>query len=344
MSNTTSRMPDQGANRKADDFRLIKGLTKTAKAKLHTAGILTFAQLAAMSPHEVIVAIGSSQEITAEHILREDWIGQASKLAAPTEVVVEPGIEPPAQQPIPEPDERRTSFALELKLNEDNTVRQTRVMYVESEETDAEENWPGWDETRLLGFIARRGKITSTPKVEMKETQAAPATGISIEERLNQLFSKSGVGATANAFSVTNPSVEAVPAKLVPPLSSKLEVFAGESGVPSGLAVSGEPYCVRVRLDSTEVKPLAASELAYRVTVYARHLASKFEPKQYLVIGESEGVLAATDELVFTVNGAKLSQGAYRLHAAVRFNALGTESASPRRVTTLFECGLLQIY
>ncbi|HMY73140.1 MAG TPA: hypothetical protein PLQ88_15100, partial [Blastocatellia bacterium] len=323
MSNKISRPPS--APRKADDFRIINGLPKTAKAKLHTAGILTFTQLAAMSAHEIAAAVGEETEITAERILREDWIGQAEKLAASNKEEREP-VAPPVSH---KPNETRTSFALELKLNEDRTVKQTRVMHVESEEKDAEEIWPGWDETHLLSFFAQRGKIAFPLKHEVKEPAAAPA--VSVEERLNRLFARSGVNASLISAQPPSPSADNLPSTSGAPRSKKLEVFAPGSEASSGSTPSGQPYCVRVSLDS---KP-AAKQLTYNVTVYAKSLSPAAEATQRLVIGESEGVLAATDNLACAIEGAKLSQGAYRLSAAVRFKTVNSESDSPRQFTTL---------
>ncbi len=335
MSNKTSRAP--GAQRKADDFRIINGLPKTSKARLHAAGILTFAQLAAMSAHEIAAAIGEEAEITAERILREDWIGQAEKLAASNKEEREPVV-PPAQL---KPAEARTSFALELKLNADRTVTQTRVMHVESEDKDAEENWAGWDETRLLSFFAQRGKIALPTKHEVKEPAAAPE--ISVEKRLNQLFAKAGVNTAAFAAQPAAPSAESLPVASSKQLSKKLEVFTSDSGIASGLTPSSQPYSVHVSLDATEIKP-AVGALAYNVTVYAKNLNQASEALQHQVIGESEGSLAAAENLACAVEGAKLAQGAYRLSAAVRFKTLGNESNAPRQFTTYVEGGLLQVY
>mgnify|MGYP000611983378 CR=1 FL=1 len=79
MSNKSSRSQNTSANRQCDDFRLINKLPQTAKVKLQAAGVLTFAQLAAMSAHEIAAAISDSNsadsKTTAERIIREDWIG-----------------------------------------------------------------------------------------------------------------------------------------------------------------------------------------------------------------------------------------------------------------------------
>lgn len=344
MSNKHPHSQTGGMNRKADDFRIINGLSKAAKTKLHAAGILTFAQLAAMSPHEILAAIGNSDEITTEQILQEDWIGQAARLTAPVENFAESSLEPSSKPDMSEPEERRMSFALELKLNEDNSVKQTRVLHVESEENDAEENWAGWDETRLLNFIAHRGRIALPPKIEAKEMKTAPVTEVSVEEKLKKLFAKSGVATTVYGSSFSPSGDASLPGELPVALTRKLEVFAAESNLPAGLATSGESYCVKVSLDSTEIKSLTANDLAYSVTVYAKPLNSNSDATQPLVIGESEGVLAANDEPSFAVNGAKLSAGAYRLRAAVRFNALGAECATPRHTTAFVEGGLLQVF
>ena len=176
MSNKSSRSQSQIPSHKADDFRLINGLPKTAKAKLHAAGILTFDQLAMMSPHEIVAAIEDSDsanaETSAERIIRDDWIGQAKKLAESLKVAVEASSE---SLPAVKSEERITSFVLELKLSPNNTVKQTRVMHVESAEKDAEKKWEGWNEVELMSFIAHRaGVVLPTAHQEARLAKPTP--------------------------------------------------------------------------------------------------------------------------------------------------------------------------
>lgn len=359
MSNKSSR---QRANHKADDFRIIRGLPKTARARLHAAGVLTFAQLAAMSPHEIVAAVGETDETSAEQIIREDWIGQAAALAAPCETATVAAAEQPAEPPSPPlaiaPNPDLTSFVLELKLNEDKTVRQTRVMHVESEEGEAEKKWSGWDEMRLLNFIVHRAKIalpapSPQPAKTMPEMPEVKAE-VSVEERLEQLEAKAALASVVKVNTLPiEPSLQVVEkpdakAAFEPAAQQgKLEVFAGEFGAPTGVAQSGGNYSIKVSLPSAEVESPRTASMAYALTVYAKSLTPG-AAKQHLVIGESQGVVAPPDNLEFNLEGAALAPGAYRMQATARFrplgDALGAGANASRNYTTFVEGGVLQVY
>lgn len=347
MSSKNSRPPGNNTTRKTDDFRAIRGLPKTAKAKLHSAGILTYAQLAAMSPHEIVAAIGTMEDVSAERILREDWLGQASKLAASAAKVTEPIAEPSA---VPTPksasDGQRTSFALELKLNADHTVKQTRVMHVESEEKDAEEKWAGWDSERLINFFVQRAKmILPGSEAARRATAEAPSDRMTIEERLKKLHANSDAALAIRTFPTTEDLLDTTPAKANASFASKkLEVYAGGSDLPSDLAPSGEAYSVRIVFDPREMKSSSSSGLEYTVRVYAKNLAPATESGQHLVIGESHGVVSPSDDLIFAVKGTRLPKGMYRLQATASFNALGDVPPTLHPYTTCVEGGVLQVY
>ncbi|MGH2493866.1 MAG: helix-hairpin-helix domain-containing protein [Ktedonobacteraceae bacterium] len=86
---------DSGEPFLKDDLQLINGIGPAIVKKLHGVGINTFAQLAALSPADIAAAIADS----AERIIKQDWIGQAHKLAANK---AQPGVETPL---IEEPDQ-----------------------------------------------------------------------------------------------------------------------------------------------------------------------------------------------------------------------------------------------
>jgi hypothetical protein len=48
------------------------------------------------------------------------------------------------------PTQPYATFVVQLLLADDGSIRRTRVTHVQ---TETEEAWPGWDETRLLDFI-----------------------------------------------------------------------------------------------------------------------------------------------------------------------------------------------
>lgn len=63
-----------------DDFSLIKGIGPVLSRRLHEAGLCTYSQLSSLSPDELAEKVGG---LSAKQIARQDWIGQAAKLATP---------------------------------------------------------------------------------------------------------------------------------------------------------------------------------------------------------------------------------------------------------------------
>src|SRR6266545_4105800 len=82
MASTHSRAPRAGGSQGADDFRLISGIGPAVESRLHSAGILTFAQLAALSPDDIAALVAGLTGLSAERIVKQGWIGQARELAA----------------------------------------------------------------------------------------------------------------------------------------------------------------------------------------------------------------------------------------------------------------------
>ncbi|MBL8191696.1 MAG: hypothetical protein JNK38_27000 [Acidobacteria bacterium] len=351
MSNKSSRSQSSDPSQKADDFRLINGLTKTAKAKLHAAGILTFDQLAMMSPHEIVAAIedpnSASAETSAERIIRDDWIGQAKKLAESLKIAIEASPETSSAVATNKSEERITSFVLELKLSHNNTVKQTRVMHVESAETDAEKKWEGWNEAELLNFIAHRaGVVLPTALQGTKTVAQAPMAMPSIEERLRQLHAKTEPAAPAALPTLPQPTSSTVESANRP-AKSEMKVFARGMNLPLGQVSSGEPYSLKVLLAPSLIPSPEASELTYSVTVYAKPLANRPDSAgkhHSSVIGETQGTIKPTDNLVFDVEGANLERGAYRLQAAAIFQSQAAKKSAQKRFTAFVEGGLLQVF
>lgn len=65
-----------------DDLKLINGIGPGVEKRLNGVGIFAFAQLAALSPADVAAAVADLTGLSTERIIKQDWIGQARKLAA----------------------------------------------------------------------------------------------------------------------------------------------------------------------------------------------------------------------------------------------------------------------
>lgn len=130
-----------------DDFKLIHGIGPGIEKRLHAAGILTYAQLASMTPDQVVSALGNMIGLTKTRVIDQEWIENARELAATAT-----------------PDElsdrisrqHYATFTVELLLDGENNVRRTRAVYIQA---DKEETWASWDEARLMSFFTQHGEL-----------------------------------------------------------------------------------------------------------------------------------------------------------------------------------------
>lgn len=85
-----------------DDLKLINGIGPAVEKRLIGFGILTFAQLTALSPADIAAAVVDLAGLSAERIIKQDWIGQARKLAEESSTTeVQKAIEAPMEPPAP---------------------------------------------------------------------------------------------------------------------------------------------------------------------------------------------------------------------------------------------------
>ena len=150
-----------------DSFQGIKGIGPAIERSLHEAGILTFDQLASLTPQEIFDAIDSAGGLSVERIGQQDWIGQARALRGKTATAALTSS--PAKKPV-EAEERQhyATFTVEYLLDEENQVRRTRVVHIQSGQ---EKVWAGWQENRLTNFLTRQTlPAKSEPATQMNPT------------------------------------------------------------------------------------------------------------------------------------------------------------------------------
>lgn len=128
-----------------DDFSLIKGIGPVLSQRLHEAGISTYSQLASLSPVELADKITGR---STNQIIRQDWIGQAHKLA-PKEERSKTHKKKAVKQTV---RQHYANFTIEFLLDEKNIMRRTRVMHVQSGDA---ETWAGWEPDQLVDFLSR---------------------------------------------------------------------------------------------------------------------------------------------------------------------------------------------
>lgn len=161
------------------EFWRISGIKEASERRLKAAGIQSFRELAESTPEEIAKAL-QGQVGAKERAARQDWFGQARKLA---ETLAQADSIPAQEQ-----GERQhyETFLLELLLDDDRQVRRTRVSQVRGSQKDS---WAGWDPNRLIGWIREQANLWTeyepppnppieTPKVENERVSGTVTLGI----------------------------------------------------------------------------------------------------------------------------------------------------------------------
>src|SRR5260370_17950792 len=73
--------PSSPHNGNGDDFTRISGIGRNLDSRLHNAGVTTYAQLVALGPDKLAALLADAVAMSRGRILKEDWIGQATKFA-----------------------------------------------------------------------------------------------------------------------------------------------------------------------------------------------------------------------------------------------------------------------
>ncbi|MBI1880750.1 MAG: hypothetical protein HYR94_21445 [Chloroflexi bacterium] len=287
----------------ADDFKQIKGIGPAVERRLHDAGIFTFAQLAALAPLDIATLVSHMADLSAERIVQQDWVGRARLLASnPTE---------PSPNSITDGDQQRyATFSVELLLDDAVEVRRTRIKYIQD---GAEDAWAGWEEARLMNFVARYAPLRPQPPTPISE----PATP-----------------APQPVIPVPQPAASAN-------LSGKLGLRTLAAAPIGGdgsrnFLYQDQPFNVDLVLDLTEVDLSRGDSLDYRATIYAKRLSGGLRQ----TIAEASGAAATNDTLTIKTIGTALPVGLYRLEVAVALTLLPIKSD----LSVFLEGSLLQIF
>lgn len=148
-----------------DDLKQIRGIGPIMEQRLHRAGILTFAQLANMSTENLAELFSDMPGLSAERIAEKGW-GMQARLLMEKAVKID--------NPVSEDQHHYSAvFSVDLLLDNQNRVRRTHILHVQSKKEDS---WADWDQERLAAFIFKNATIRSTPKSNpIDETQTKPA-------------------------------------------------------------------------------------------------------------------------------------------------------------------------
>lgn len=289
----------QGPPPGADDFRRIDGIGPAIAQRLYTAGITTFAQLAALSPEEIAAQLDGQAGVTIARIAEEQWAAQARALAegqADVDLVEESQgavgeratrEELPVEAALDEAagPHHHASFAITLLLNPDNTVSRTRIAYAPPEGGEEKDSWLRWDAERLVAFIVRTGRL-SLPAAQGPAGAEPPDDGARPTPRLNSLA-------------------------LVLPSSQAPLTFLSDR----------HTYMAQLELSLAELQASGARLGRFVVSVRAKRLGSGARVR----VGEARGSIGGETELRIVTSARISSVGLYRLEAELQLEAAAGE-------------------
>jgi hypothetical protein len=153
-----------------DDLKRIKGIGQGVETRLNQAGIFSLAQLAALSPEQISEMLADMIGMSPGKVQEQDWIGQARQFAG------EAKPDETLKISISQDDRQRyETFSVKLLVDEGNQIRRTNIVHVQK---GTEENWAGWDESRLIAFVVEHAglNITASRTTVQMEVESVPAS------------------------------------------------------------------------------------------------------------------------------------------------------------------------
>jgi hypothetical protein len=352
MGNKRSRPGSKGTSSQGDDFRAINGVSTAVEARLHRAGILTYAQFASLSPEDIMTIVGNISGLTVEKIIKQNWIAQARELAL--RMTLEDTIEDEA------PDENslhHEKFEVDVLISPDKTVTHTRVTHTQTGEVD---QWDGWHEQRLITFFARQANLSDLvtkaapgenllplPAVQIEESKSKPDPHLTIEPpgieasttgaAINKEEAASQIVSRARSFQEPRQRTSPV----VPDVQShKFEVLTTAPDPSTRLLSHDQPFDVRLTLDLTDLAATREKPLFYSAVFHARSLSGESTQTYQRVNGKIE----QRERPVIVLKGIYLIPGSYSLDAAVNIKMPNKAPISQNSLKINVSGGFLQVY
>jgi hypothetical protein len=220
-----------------DDFKRIRGIGAAVERRLHEAGILTFAQLAALPVQQVAALVGIR---SAARVAKEKWIAQARRLAQ-----LQARHRSFARLTRRRSGQRYATYTLELLLDDKNQARRTHIVYVQNGE---EATWVGWDQTQLLAFIASKAGL------RIRASKAQPEAVGSASEHAPQ---------------PVQPPTFTGELRL-----KRFVILSAETNTPTLILPSGQPVIAQLSIDLTALNTPGDLPLRLSATVYAKRLGT----------------------------------------------------------------------
>ena len=143
--------------RPSDDLQSINGIGPTVARRLHKSDVVTYSDLAALTPAGIAELLTDVAGVSAARIAKQDWIGQARRLVGGPTQASHLG------EHRPERHQRHVTFHVELVVGPDDGIRRTHVHHQQSDITDT---WAGWQPEQLIAFLHHRASIDEPATVE----------------------------------------------------------------------------------------------------------------------------------------------------------------------------------
>jgi len=281
-----------------DDFKLINGIGPGIEKRLHSAGILTYTQLAELTPEQVVQRLGNLIGLTSKRMLEQEWIEQARQLE--TAASSKSSLDRSGRQ-------HYATFTVELLLDEGNNVRRTRIVYIQAEK---EVTWGGWDQAKLVDFIAENGELDLISPAEISEEMNLPTDTIEPVRLLG------------------NPRLEGT------------RITSLDTGQESRILAKNQPFEINLAVDLAGLNIPAESEISYAAETYAKSLGKGLRQK----IGESRGTFTSPEIVEMRITNPGLQEGTYRINVDLNFSQFPTEAVNQPELATNLDAGLLRVY
>jgi hypothetical protein len=330
MSKKRSPTSDTGLP-KIDNLKLINGIGPAVEKRLNGNGIFTYAQLAALSPADIAAAVSNLAGLSAERILKQDWIGQARKLAAAstsseaqtegevpieTQIFIEntPEISPSVktQKGVDRSMSvyHSATFRVELLLDENNKVYSSHILHLQSR---LEHTWSDLPKSELLDFMSQSAGVNVLSE-EPVHTD--------IEKPVTPLVKKSEL---VGRLRVRN-----------------MHISGFEETSHQKFLSNDQPLDIHLVLDFTEMTIPDNTPLIYKATVFGKLRNPGSRSGQ--IVGESEGIIILADTVTIDIKCHPLPQGTYQLTATIVV-ALPDSKLTPKSGTiAIIDGGLVQVY
>jgi hypothetical protein len=305
MARKRSRASGTVATPVTDDFKLIKGIGSSFERQLHNAGIDTYERLASLTSVEIADVITG---LSIGQIEKQNWIGQAGKLATKRAAVHSRRSKSQERKTSPGHRQHYATFTVELLLDEVNTVRRSRVAHIQSGEEDT---WAGWQGMQLINFLKKQAGLRVS---ENKPDQHALPPG-----------KRARMPAVRNLKGTLH--------------ISNLSLLPANSQTPVFVLQHEELYTIHITLDLREVVVPHGIPLVYKATI----IAEQAQGLRHL-IGEASDNLISSETVTIILEGINLPPNIYRLESVI---TLTPHSLKPGPETTLMafhESSPLEIY